>query len=427
VVKSRFPSLDGLRGIAALVVVLHHGAISHDYALYSGLAADSRFDGDLALSGMPFLLLAAGDFAVSMFLVLSGFVLAHSYLHSTLGAVGAVVKRYARLTIPIAATSLLSLAAAAATPGFALPGAGGSGRSPADLLAALRTCLMEAFYGSTIGGIHEPSYNGVLWTIPIEFQGSLLLIALFAVARFAVTKAGSKPERVVDFAGAGALLLLLATWHSRLGLFGAGATLYWLFGPHRPPRRDLANWTARAILILALFLGTMPDSPQRIEAYDALIRLLGFSPETAATQTLVHPLASLFGWKDPVFHRVTPIGLWHGIGAVLLLFGTLRDVSWRGFLERPSCLWLGEVSFPLYLIHSTVYRVVGLPTHGMLVGSGFGYGTSSLVAITVYTAASLLAAHVLARSVEKAAVRWADETGRTVDRWGGAARGRAGI
>src|SRR3990167_3936527 len=259
-VKSRFSSLDGLRGIAALVVVLHHGAISHDYALYSGLPADSRFDGDLALSGMPFLLVAAGDFAVSLFLVLSGFVLAHSYLHSTLGTVGAAVKRYARLTIPIAATSLVSLATAVATPGFALPGAEGAGRGGADLLAALRTCLVEAFYGSTIGGIHEPSYNGVLWTIPIEFQGSLLLIALFAVARFAAANAAAKPERVVDFAGAGALLLLLATWHSRLGLFGAGATLYRLFGPPRPQRRDLATWAGKAIVVLALFLGTMPRS-----------------------------------------------------------------------------------------------------------------------------------------------------------------------
>ena len=396
------------------MVVLHHGAISHDYALYSGLPADSRFDGDLALSGMPFLLVAAGDFAVSLFLVLSGFVLAHSYLHSTLGTVGAVVKRYARLTIPIAATSLVSLATAVATPGFALPGAVGAGRSAADLVAALRTCLMEAFYGSTIGGIHEPSYNGVLWTIPIEFQGSLLLVALFAVARF-VAKATAKPERVVDFAGAGALLLLLATWHSRLGLFGAGATLYWLFGPHRPQRRDLATWAGRVIVVLALFLGTMPDSPQRIEIYDALIRLIGFSPETATTQTLVHPLAASFGWKDPLFYRVTPIGLWHSIGAVLLLFGALRDVAWRRLLERPLCLWLGEVSFPLYLIHSTVYRVVGLPLHGVFVGAGFGYGTSSLFAIAAYVAASLVAAHLLARTVEEAAVRWADRLGRTVD------------
>ncbi len=413
--KSRFSSLDGLRGIAALVVVLHHGAISHDYALYSGLAADSRFDGDLALSGMPFLLVAAGDFAVSLFLVLSGFVLAHSYLHSTLGTVGAVVKRYARLTIPIAATSLLSLATAVATPGFALPGADGAGRSAADLVAALRTCLLEAFYGSTVGGIHEPSYNGVLWTIPIEFQGSLLLIALFAASRFAAARAAAKPERVVDFAGAGALLLLLATWHSRFGLFGAGATLYWLFGPHRPRRRDVATWAGKAILVFALFLGTMPHSPQRIEVYDALVRLIGFSPESATTQTLVHPLASLFGWKDPLFYRLTPIGLWHSIGAVLLLFGTLRDVAWRRLLERPFCLWLGEVSFPLYLVHSTVYRVVGLPLHGVLISAGFGYGTSSFVAITGFVAASLVAAHLLARTVEEAAVRWADRLGRTVD------------
>src|SRR5205085_10131340 len=124
--------------------------------------------------------------------------------------------------LPIVVASLISLAVAILTPGFALPGAAGSGRSLPEVAGALRFCLVEALYKATFTGLHGATYNGVLWTIPIEFQGSLLLLLVFAATR----RLARTPSTWTTFAGLACVVLFLCTWHSRLGLFGAGAILY---------------------------------------------------------------------------------------------------------------------------------------------------------------------------------------------------------
>ena len=75
----RYVHFDGLRGIAALNVALAHFLTAFDFAIYSGFPASSHWGWDLSLSAWPFVLPAAGaDFSVCVFLVLSGFVLAHA-------------------------------------------------------------------------------------------------------------------------------------------------------------------------------------------------------------------------------------------------------------------------------------------------------------------------------------------------------------
>jgi peptidoglycan/LPS O-acetylase OafA/YrhL len=394
--------------------VLHHGTISHDWALHSGLASDSKFSWDIAVSGMPFFLLNGGDFAVCLFLGLSGFVLAHSFLHSSLGVFASAIKRYTRLTVPIVVANLISLAVGILTPGFALPGTTGIGRSLLDLIGALRFCLVEAFYKATFVGLHGASYNSVLWTIPIEFQGSLLLLFVFAATR----RIARTPSRWSTTAGIACFVLFLLTWHSRLGLFGAGATLYALFAADRlRPLEHRGVWVA-ALVVLALFLGTMPESPERISIYNALIRLVGDAPEVVAGATVGHPLPTFLGLHDPTPYRLSAITFWHSMGAILILWAVFLSRTIMRVLNHGFCQWLGRLSFPLYLIHSTVYRTVGLGVYGWVAARGVTYGVSSLIAIAVYTLASLAAADVLARTVERAAVRRSGELGQWIDtRW----------
>ncbi len=409
--KSRFPYLDGLRGLAALLVVLHHGTISHDWALHSGLVSDSKFSWDVAVSGMPFFLLNGGDFAVCLFLVLSGFVLAHSFLHSSLGIFASAIKRYTRLTMPIVVTSLISLAVGILTPGFALPGTIGTGRSLPDLLGALRFCLVEAFYRATFAGLHGASYNGVLWTIPIEFHGSILLLLVFAATR----RIARTSSTWTTLAGVVCFVLFLLTWHSRLGLFGAGATLYALFATDRLRPLDGREVWVAALVVFALFLGTMPESPERISIYNGLIHLVGEAPEVAAGATVAHPLPALLGVHDPTPYRLSAIAFWHSVGAILILWAIFLSRPIMRVLNHGFCQWLGRLSFPLYLIHTTVYRTVGLGVYDWIAARGGAYGVSSLIAIATYTLASLAAADVLARTVERASVRRSRELGQWID------------
>jgi len=409
--KVRFPQLDGLRGVAALVVALHHGVMVFDRGLHTGLPQDRRLPWDELLAGKPFLLLTAGDFAVSLFFILSGFVLSQSFLHSSLGVTGSVVKRYLRLTIPILVTSLLAFGVAAAKLSVPLPGAATAGRSLTDLATALRFCLFEALYKSTVSGVNGPTYNGVLWTIPIEFQGSVLLIVLVAAVRL-VSRA---PRRQLDLLAGAALVGLLAAWNSRLGGFAAGTTLYWLVASgHIKPMRRI--WLPAAILVLGVFLGTMPEHSGRIDSYDWLIRLLGFTPDEATVALVSHPLAHLLPLADHMPYRFTPVAFWHAVGAVLVLWSVLSS-EWLGrLLSVRLCTWLGHVSFPLYLVHATCYLGVGIPLFGILTRHGVAELQASLLSTAASMTTALAAADVLARTAESSALRRSAEIGSRIDR-----------
>ena len=90
---TRFRFLDGLRGWAAVVVLLHH-------LFVDGLPANS-FMADRALWAKVFFL--NGTLAVSVFFVISGFSLSIRYLETGDGrALGRIAAgRYLRLALPI--------------------------------------------------------------------------------------------------------------------------------------------------------------------------------------------------------------------------------------------------------------------------------------------------------------------------------------
>src|ERR1035438_6360232 len=94
---ARFKSLDALRGLAALVVVFHHLMLSLPDALRD----------DLRYIDLP--LLMGGRFAVMLFFVLSGFVLALPYFAGTNSAYSPyLVRRFCRLYPPFAFAVLVS-------------------------------------------------------------------------------------------------------------------------------------------------------------------------------------------------------------------------------------------------------------------------------------------------------------------------------
>ncbi len=146
--KQHFPALDGLRGVAAISVVLYHYT-------YAGAAWFPQ-----------------GYLAVDLFFVLSGFVIAFSYedrLRSGLSPGGFVVRRLIRLYPMIAVASVLGGLAA-----YAKLAAQSNGTDPASLLGLL-LCSLTLFpqLQDTYLGKEIFPLNVVLWTLFFELVANL--------------------------------------------------------------------------------------------------------------------------------------------------------------------------------------------------------------------------------------------------------------
>lgn len=189
----RFMELEGLRGLAAIVVVLHHMVYMFYAPLNTGkLSADhSPFPFEQYIYGTPFALAYAGTLAVAIFFVLSGFVLSIGYFQTNDRSIikKLASTRYLRLMLPALASVMIAyliiklglnglVANTAATVG------GGSGYAnalqfDASFFDALKNGAIEIF----ISDRHP--YNTVLWTMFIEFWGSFMVFAfLLLFARF---------------------------------------------------------------------------------------------------------------------------------------------------------------------------------------------------------------------------------------------------
>lgn len=107
---ARLPSLDGLRGVAALVVLVHHGMLLSP--VLAGHFTGEPVTGTLhrIVTYSPLHLFWAGGEAVVVFFVVSGFVLARPWLLGRNAGLGAYfMRRVTRLYLPVWAAVGLAL------------------------------------------------------------------------------------------------------------------------------------------------------------------------------------------------------------------------------------------------------------------------------------------------------------------------------
>ncbi len=307
--SGRIAALEGLRGIAATIVVLRH--TSNAIALPESTRR--------ALLEGPLAPLFDAQGAVALFFVLSGFVLTGSLERgSSLGATAQFwVKRVFRIHPPYVAALLVTWLASFlyVVPDAAAPFTGwlrslaGVHLAPDALLAAL------AYPGPAD---HQLDVG---WTLGIEMTWSLLLPLLFLVAR--ATHWG-----VALGIAAAPLGLSDAPLFSLYGLhFAVGMAL--ALERERVSRAvaSLATALAGALFVLALALASAP-------------LLLGWH------RALAGILMPDIGDPAAIVVRLP--------GTALLLALALGLPWWRSLLERPAALFLGRISYSLYLLHMGV-------------------------------------------------------------------------
>lgn len=187
--ENRSSYLDGLRGLAALIVVFYHYLLSFYPALFTARLNHSHTSQNIeaTIGRSIFSFLFNGNFAVCLFFVLSGYVLSMNFFFNKNrdSPVSGILKRYPRLVIPIVVSVLLSYVILLSH-GYSNIQTGdytfnnfwltNLWKISPDFLSALKEGFIDSvFYGGNI------EYNPVVWTMNVEFMGSMLVFSFLAV------------------------------------------------------------------------------------------------------------------------------------------------------------------------------------------------------------------------------------------------------
>jgi peptidoglycan/LPS O-acetylase OafA/YrhL len=345
--------IDGIRGWASFCVLLYH-------TFHEMLTRLVPWINNVWIA--PFF---EGRLAVCVFFVLSGDALSTNFLARGASNFATIdrllVRRYTRLTIPIALSCVIV---------FVLRLAHADWHEQATAIVDRPDWLGEliAFPFSVVGlfryallGVYTShtkatSYNPFLWTMSVEMIGSMLVfLTCYLWPRLA------RPKLVLACVG-GALFAL----NSFFCLFFAG-----------------------------MYLGAL-----RNESF--YVRTMGRGrPQIASLAAFVLLVLTL------VFTNGHPLPLFFDLAtAVAIVFVLYSQEGLRRFLRGRLSTWLGDVSFPIYLVQFAV--IISLESWLVTVWNARHLSASWLPFIALTAVVATLLAACVFRQVEKFALEHTD-------------------
>ncbi|MDI4646495.1 acyltransferase family protein [Cohnella hashimotonis] len=315
--KNRYLQLDALRGLAAAIVVLGHVyAVHAEHSAMAALLFESSFS--------PFVFLVNGHAAVIFFFVLSGFVLSLPILGSRKVAYGGyIVKRFFRIYVPYIISIAIAIPLLAYAPKFQselFPPAYNANWTHSLNVKEIVSHVIA------IGPFRTVDLNGVIWTLVHEMRISIvfpfvvlillarkwgttliLLPALSAMSAMAISYAHIDAADTLHYLSFFILGMLIAKYKSELiGFIGERlAHIRWVF------------WIAGFFVF----------------NYGSFIE-----KSLAGTQT-----AFPFGWMAGDYT--------YAIGVCAILVLSLSSPRATYWLTRKPPVFLGKISFSLYLYH----------------------------------------------------------------------------
>ncbi|MDH2620875.1 acyltransferase [Acinetobacter baumannii] len=336
---SKINSAESIRGLACLAVVFSHLVFTfYPYAheFESNLPIIDFFN---SLYNSPFGFLYSGNAAVYIFFVLSGFVLSYAILGRNKDInkkiISMSVKRYPRLAIPAIISVLISyfifqidVDASNASSWF-----GNVGTYEGSFLYAIYDGAINAF----IFGKSE--YNWVLWTMQIELFGSFLVFLLCYL---------NQTSKLLVLLTSLVFIILgfLVSLKMGFGFFSfVAGMLFYLYG------KKINAFIAVPMLLVGLYFAGAHNFSY---SYSVIAMILG-------TKTAI---------------------LLNVLCAPLVVYSILMNDKLSSLLDNKVFVYLGKLSFSMYLLHMLIIYIIGIPIFNYFYELGFLF--SSLIAsITV--------------------------------------------
>jgi peptidoglycan/LPS O-acetylase OafA/YrhL len=322
--------LEGLRGIAAAIVVLYHLVLGFTA---KGVGVVPHGHGPFDVMIQFVLGLLNGGAAVAVFFVLSGFILSLPFAQDRRisRVMVAMLKRWPRLAAltVIACVFAFGLiewsghdyrhAARVIGTGW-MATHGNAPLAGRDLTwwGAVHEGLVSVF---TTGDVH---FDSPLWTMRIELFGSFAIF-LAAPVLFAIQSWWIRLALI-----GGAMICVGGVYPvTYLSDFLVGTVLAMLFAEDRLP--NFSDWQAAVVGLLAIYLFSF----------------------TYEQKLLIHaPIKALMPAGD------TSHFVWDA-GAVLMILVLLGNPALRRAFSGSWAVWLGLLSFPIYLLHGPIMLSVG--------------------------------------------------------------------
>lgn len=312
--SSRLVPLEAYRGLAALIVLVHHFFLAFA-PIITGRLPELRDENSLI--GSPWFVLVNGTAAVGFFFTLSGFVLSWSYFQNqdTESLRRAFLRRWPRLAGIVVISAVLSAIVYKSGLYYFSEAAQVSG-SPwlsqqFNAVDKHPDLIRAAVHGATTFFTGNFSYNSNLWTMRPEFFGSMLVYML-------------APFLLLVLHGRHLLLALFVLCASAAYVFSpmisfmCGTFLSFAFTRHKPVLSPLASW---ALLLLSLYCLGFRE-PIRYYAW------VGMAPShyVDLAETFIHTA-----------------------GSAGLIFATMANQRIYRRLDNRYFALLGKLSFPIYL------------------------------------------------------------------------------
>ncbi|MBV8060951.1 MAG: acyltransferase [Alphaproteobacteria bacterium] len=322
-------ALEGLRGMAALVVVIYHALLGF-WPFHSGIFP--QYDAT-SWQGYPFFVFMNGGAAVALFFVLSGYVLVRKYLLTgdVQTIVRGVVKRYPRLMGPIFIAIMFSYLLFVFHL-YSYEDAAVQSQSPwlYTFGNAYRTPFKPSFWTAVAQGLFlnltrgDGSYDSSLWTMRIELIGSLIAYGMAILVYNARRLSSTHVFSII------LLVVIVVLCHFSI--------------PY------LVAFPLGVVLASILPANKKTSCGVFIAATVGALYLLGYSGSSAGAYL---PF-TILGDYNHLYTTYPNI-----IGAIILIYLCETYAPMRDFMSDGIFRFLGRYSFPVYLVQTPVICSVG--------------------------------------------------------------------
>lgn len=323
--RTHYQTLDGLRRVAALLVVVYH--------IYEGLAF---------ASGNPIIsTFNHGYLSVDFFFLLSGYVIGYAYderLKTNMTTAQFIRRRLIRLHPMIVAGSLIGAAA------YLLQGSvkwdGTHVTLPWVGIAFLCSILLLPIFPGNAADVRGNGemypLNGPAWSLFFEYIGNLLYV-------FFIRRCSTPGLSIIVLLSGGALAYFSLFYISGYGMLGVGWTL------------DPINFLGGMLRMLFPYTLGMLLARFKLHSTQLPMLLLGSIVLTAVVAT---PFIDT--------HKLISYNALFEMACIMFLFPCIVYFSAAhtpNISTQKICIFLGNLSYPLYAVH---YPVMYLLYHYMI-------------------------------------------------------------